>query len=351
MPEFRGRLRNLTLASAPSTPAAGEQYFDSALSQLRWWNGSAWVTAAFPADTVVPSGTRIIANKLLAADTQPDWRLDGNGKIEWGAGGSNALDTNLYRPAANTLKTDNFFTIGRSLTVNDGTAYMSGLGESGGIPVLSLGDGFLRRPSAGVLKSDGPLQSSGDISVFTDPAVTPNPQIKLTGNYQGIGLPGIQFGAGGSNALDTNLYRAAAGLLRTDGGLAVGPTANPAAYATGVSMSSNGAILAVTPGVAGTALYTTENGNGAFRFLLTSDGKMHWSASGSGPDTYLYRSAANVLKTDGTFNAYAINANGSVGITLNGAIQCWFDDVGLRRLICGPADSAGAGYRTIKIAN
>src|SRR5215471_394597 len=60
-----------------------------------------------PADTVVVAATRIISNKLLAGDTQPSWRIFGSGKMEWGPGGSTAIDTNLYRAAAGQLKTDN----------------------------------------------------------------------------------------------------------------------------------------------------------------------------------------------------------------------------------------------------
>lgn len=45
MPEFPGTLKPPRLATAPSSPVLGQMYFDTALSQLRWWNGSAWVAA------------------------------------------------------------------------------------------------------------------------------------------------------------------------------------------------------------------------------------------------------------------------------------------------------------------
>lgn len=57
-------------------------------------------------DHVEVAATRIFASKLLAADANPAFRILGDGKHEWGAGGASAVDTNLYRSAANVLKTD-----------------------------------------------------------------------------------------------------------------------------------------------------------------------------------------------------------------------------------------------------
>jgi len=71
VPEFTGRLRNLRLATAPSSPVAGEQYYDTALGKLRFWNGSAWVDAAttdivyngdYPANTPYTDGDIVIYN-------------------------------------------------------------------------------------------------------------------------------------------------------------------------------------------------------------------------------------------------------------------------------------------------
>lgn len=58
---------------------------------------------SLPADTVVAAGTRIIANKLLAGDTQPAWRVFGDGRMEWGPGGSTAPDTFLSRAVGGML--------------------------------------------------------------------------------------------------------------------------------------------------------------------------------------------------------------------------------------------------------
>lgn len=53
-------------------------------------------------------------------DTQPGWMVDLAKTMWWGAGGSTAPDTNLYRSAANTLKTDDSLVVGANLTVTNG---------------------------------------------------------------------------------------------------------------------------------------------------------------------------------------------------------------------------------------
>lgn len=53
----------------------------------------------------------------ISSDTQPRLRIDAGGKYTWGAGGTDAGDTNLYRSAADTLKTDDYFIATGGLTV------------------------------------------------------------------------------------------------------------------------------------------------------------------------------------------------------------------------------------------
>lgn len=55
---------------------------------------------------VIRSGGNRLLNTL---DSVHAWALLGDGKQEWGAGGSAARDTNLYRAAANQLQTDDTF--------------------------------------------------------------------------------------------------------------------------------------------------------------------------------------------------------------------------------------------------
>lgn len=45
MPQFTGRLRTPRLPGAPTSPAAGEMYYDDTANVLYWWNGSTWTPA------------------------------------------------------------------------------------------------------------------------------------------------------------------------------------------------------------------------------------------------------------------------------------------------------------------
>ena len=58
----------------------------------------------------VGSGNSILRNLLVSTDAQPSFQIQHtNGAILWGTGGSSAADTNLYRSAADVLKTDDTF--------------------------------------------------------------------------------------------------------------------------------------------------------------------------------------------------------------------------------------------------
>ena len=188
--------------------------------------------AALPADTVIPAATRIIANTLVAGDTQPAWQVLGSGQMNFGAGGTTATDTNLYRSAAGVLKTDGAFQAVSTVYAQTGTANQVILGYNGSY--LS---------------------------------------------------PGIAFGS----ATDTNLYRAAANMLKTDGSLVV------------------------------------------TQYLYLNHDSYSKIFFGTSNDTNLYRAAAGALQTDGTFT---LNASGVV-----------------RTIEAGAPDSGGAGYRMLRVAN
>jgi hypothetical protein len=62
-----------------------------------------------------------ILRSRVTTEANPRLTLDTDGRIQWGAGGASAVDTNLYRNAANELKTDDAFSVVGNLTVT-GTA-------------------------------------------------------------------------------------------------------------------------------------------------------------------------------------------------------------------------------------
>lgn len=91
------------------------------------------------------------ASSILAGsvtgDTNPRYNLDSAGVVTWGAGNA-AVDTNLYRSSANTLKTDDSFIVGSG--------------------ALTLNDFALTRSGAGTLTADGNVVITGNITIDGD---------------------------------------------------------------------------------------------------------------------------------------------------------------------------------------
>src|SRR5262252_9153672 len=217
--------------------------------------------SALPADTVDAAATRIVSNITTAGDTQPAWRVLGSGRMDWGPGGATAPDTNLYRSAAGILKTDNSFITAGNLSV---------------------------------------LLATGDTQ----------PQIVLSRNFAGSGLPGIQFGVGGSTAGDTNLYRAAAGLLTTDTSMRVNQQLQ-------VGVGANLAISANAITI--TASYHALTGTGP---LKTINGVV----SGSGVSLLVLRNGTGAaLVIDSTGNIYATGGAGSIVLPNNETVALYYD--------------------------
>lgn len=69
-------------------------------------------------------------------DTISPFSVEISGKIEWGAGGSSPRDTNLYRSAADTLKTDDSFMVGGDLGVSGAVT------STGNVTVDAAGSAF-----------------------------------------------------------------------------------------------------------------------------------------------------------------------------------------------------------------
>jgi hypothetical protein len=71
-------------------------------------NGSNAHLKGIMANANAMAGNRFIEARKLS-DTEAFWQVDFDGKTMWGPGGATAVDTSLYRSAANTLKTDDGF--------------------------------------------------------------------------------------------------------------------------------------------------------------------------------------------------------------------------------------------------
>ncbi|MBA5222228.1 hypothetical protein [Streptomyces griseoaurantiacus] len=128
----------------------------------------------------------------------------------------------------------------------------------------------------------------------------------------------IEWGDGAAN-VDVNLYRSSVDLLRTDdsfrvdGALGVGLTASGAKLSVSSSSAQVVGLFNTTVASSGNANPIVEAigadaGNRAFgarvtgdaqrRYAVYTDGKTEWGDGTASRDVNLYRSAANVLKTD-----------------------------------------------------
>lgn len=95
------------------------------------------------------------ANFLLPTDSQPAYKVGGDGKEQWGPGGATTPDTNLYRSAAAVLKTDGSVRVGSWLGVDDG-------GTGAKLYFGSAQDTNLYRSAASTLKTDSALIIGGN---------------------------------------------------------------------------------------------------------------------------------------------------------------------------------------------
>jgi hypothetical protein len=340
-------------------------YYNTGSNALLYWNGTAWVGAVSDAtkvdkDSVVVAATRIVASKLLAGDAQPAFKINGDGTISWGPGGSVATDTSLYRNSANSLWTSSEFVIYnntlRVLGANSGALLTSAevgaghydfvLGINGSMSwgtATAASDTNLYRIGAGVLNTDGALQAGK--YVFAGSATGAGNWAFLarvsgdSNNRWDVVNNGIMEWGTGAATPDTRLYRYTPGGLTLDGNGIAGNWPYLLLKASGAAGDGTGIALHSSPAggtnadwdiwneVGDDALYFQQHngpgnvailrstglefnagGTDAYPSLLInrSDGKHYWGPGGSTPlDTSLYRWFANALYTPGTMGSGA----------------------------------------------
>lgn len=134
-------LLECTSTTRPSAPYNGQAIRESDTGSVLYSNGSApasgsWNNIFAASGPVIVGATgsaaplRIQTTSTIAGnraietrkygDSQPGYFVDFDGKMQWGAGGSSAPDTVLYRSSADTLRTDDALSVGGSLSVSGG---------------------------------------------------------------------------------------------------------------------------------------------------------------------------------------------------------------------------------------
>jgi hypothetical protein len=196
-------------------------------------NATAFIAGAMPTDG---SGTLLVSRR--SGETQYRFYVTDQGSHSWGPGGTTPADTNLYRSAASTLKTDGALYSAAEIQARVGAAYQVQLGYTGGYAGITLGtagDTLVYRSAAYTLNTNNDFIAGGAITANNGAAA----QILLGSDGR------LYFGPAG----DTDLYRSGANALKTDGILnAVGGL-----QINGVAVSAGGGEVKIADTTLGTA--------------------------------------------------------------------------------------------------
>lgn len=232
-----------------------------------------------------PSATKRLMALLRTGDTVPRIHALPSGSGTGGElvfGDGTTADTNLYRAAANTLKTDDLFSAVGVTSTTAGTT-SAGTFATSADGTASLGV-LVVNPSTIAKRAVDIRLAADTVSRIRMDFSAPS----------GNGM--LSFGDG--TAVDVNLYRSAANVLATDDKLLV-------------TRASSG----------NTAFGAQVTGDSFDRVQVLVDGTLEWGAGSAARDTNLYRSAANVLKTDDKFIATAgLGVGNSAAATTPGTL-------------------------------
>jgi hypothetical protein len=165
-------------------------------------------------DAVEAATNRLVQVKLLAGDTQPAFKITGDGKLAWGQGGTTALDTAIYRSSANVLVTDGSLRAKSNIYAQLGVANQVGIGDTGvgpGVLFGSAADTSLYRQSANLLGTPGKMtavayaaREGATIAVASNAVTVTNGFHRITSNPGNANLNTINGGTDGSIVVLTN---------------------------------------------------------------------------------------------------------------------------------------------------
>jgi len=152
--------------------------------------------------------------------------------------GNASYDTNIYRSAANILKTDDNFEIG----INGGKTTLNLSNTTNDVGITIGGDTTLYRSAANILKTDDSLVVNIDLNVngnttLGDTSADTTVIRGVTKIADSSASNGILFGTNNAS-YDTNIYRSAADTLKTDdtfiiGSIAAGTTNDVLTHSSG----------------------------------------------------------------------------------------------------------------------
>lgn len=239
------------------------------------------------------------------------WKLFATSDTETGANAGTNFALNYYDDGGNLL--------GSPIRITRATGQILLGGSSYASPVLIEGN-------AGVALQVTPLSTGGQAILVTGTDATARAyEANVTGEAAQryvILTDGSMTWGDGTNPRDTNLYRSAANLLRTDDsfqapGIGIGTapsslqltaarsTAGQVAQFSRTSTSDASPVVLILTGDTSTAsaLALSVNGDASNRFAVDPTGIIGWGSGTASRDVTLFRSAAGVLQTAGSLHA------------------------------------------------
>lgn len=220
-----------------------------------------------------------VLHSLVSGDTNDRFLVDSNGRMHWGTGAA-ATDTDLYRVASAILQTDGAIQM------------QAGAAGNGALAAFVFGD----------LANRWNMDSNGK----------------------------MQWGDG-THAVDTNLYRVSAGVLKTDQNLNVAFNINCGTLfaagkilAGGANGSTGAAEMESEVLTGGIGLGIFESGDTAYRCELLETG-IAMGNGGVAPDTTFLRNGAASASLNGMMNVLdlAVGESNQGALAANGTINTY----------------------------
>jgi hypothetical protein len=234
----------------------------------------------------------------VPGDAQARWALQVSGAQTWGDG-TNARDTNLYRPSAGNLRTDHNFTL-----------------AGGDLTLAHAASNRINFGTVGVAAPTVTTRSLGVKIILHNSLSAGNADYAI-----GVESQSIWFGLPGASNNNFKWYNGATELMRyhtgTGSGLMIGAAANAAAKLE-VQDSTNNSQIA----------FGATAGQG---FLRGSNSATHlyWGATFNGNAYVAKQTAASIYSGAGSYHAWYVNTGLTAEATFTPTAVAWLNAAGL----------------------